>query len=662
MVFLGLVFSIVATFWRQIFSGFEYVIGDGYDGVVENVLVTHWWWVIKGDRIWNEVGYFYPHENTLGYNDSYLLYGIISSVYRLFIDTQFIAVEFAHITVKVIGYLSVYNLSRYLKLSVRWAIFAAILFTVAINTTNMGHAQLLTIGVAPLYYLLLVRSLFEFKFLVYLKYALLAALVYGLMMMNSYYIGYFSTLYLVIFTAITAVLNFKECEVFLKNNLRRIAGLGLFHLLAIIPFLVTYLPKVKETGGHGSQEVEQYMPRILDLINIGEGSLLWSQKIGWLAEVFNFQLRGGEFTHGIGLLLISVVIVFGWRSLGRLSDNKIWRLISTTTCVLVLISVNKNLWMLLYQYLPGTNGLRVVSRINVFLMLPFSLMAAQIFQSFENKAGLYWRILCITLPALVVMEQLNTNTYVHVNVKENMQMLEALPDMSGKCRAFYLTNPIGFKSGNEQIDNIYRANVQAMLISSGTNIPTIIGFSSFNPKGWVSVPPTDLNYQHSIAAYTIRNDVVKDLCELNVSESTVEEKRFIVKEYFNNSFDINFMGENYYLSGFNQHEDWGVWTSAAKAIILLDKNFNKDVNFEIRGLRGFGPNVGKVMRFGCDDEWVEFILKSQPENVGGKLSAQKCINHLEIIAPNTYVPALVFPESKDFRSIGVGLKEIRFII
>ena len=529
-VFYGLVFSIVAIFWRQIFSGFKYVIGDGYDGVVENVLVTHWWWVIKGDRIWNEVGYFYPHENTLGYNDSYLLYGLISSVYRLFIDNQFIAVEFAHITVKIIGYFSVYNLSRYLKLSVRWAIFVAILFTIAINTTNMGHAQLLTIGIAPLYYLLLVRSLFEVKFLVHLKYALLAAFVYGLMMMNSYYIGYFSTLYLVIFAAITVVLNYKECKVFLKNNFKHIAVLGLFHLLAIIPFLITYLPKLKETGGHGSQEVEQYMPKIIDLINIGEGSLLWFQKIGWLAEVFNFQLRGGEFTHGIGLLLISLVILFGWRSLGRSGDNKTWRLIFITTSVLVLISVNKNLWMLLYQYLPGTNGLRVVSRVNIFLMLPFSLMAAQIFQYYENKTGLHRCFLCIILPTLMIIEQLNTNPYVHVNVKENMKMLEELPVVSGKCRAFYLTNPIGFKIGNKQIDDAYRANVQAMLISSRINVPTIIGLSSFNPEGWVSIPPKDLNYQHSIMAYALRNDVVKDLCELNVAESTVELKSFEVKE------------------------------------------------------------------------------------------------------------------------------------
>src|SRR3569623_3343177 len=63
-----------ALFFRQIYSGFTQLFGDEYDGVIESVLISHLFGVLRGAQQWNDVLYFFSTPGTLGYNDGYLVY------------------------------------------------------------------------------------------------------------------------------------------------------------------------------------------------------------------------------------------------------------------------------------------------------------------------------------------------------------------------------------------------------------------------------------------------------------------------------------------------------------------------------------------------------------------------------------------------------------
>jgi hypothetical protein len=74
--------SLYLFFYQQFNSNFAVLFGDPYDGVIEAVLTGHWYKVAGLAHHWNQAFFFYPHEDTLGYNDSYLIYGVLASIFQ----------------------------------------------------------------------------------------------------------------------------------------------------------------------------------------------------------------------------------------------------------------------------------------------------------------------------------------------------------------------------------------------------------------------------------------------------------------------------------------------------------------------------------------------------------------------------------------------------
>jgi hypothetical protein len=69
--------SLYLFFHRQIDTGFANIFGNEYDAVIEATLVSHWHHVLGLTQPWQEPPYFFPNQGVLGYNDGYLLYGLI---------------------------------------------------------------------------------------------------------------------------------------------------------------------------------------------------------------------------------------------------------------------------------------------------------------------------------------------------------------------------------------------------------------------------------------------------------------------------------------------------------------------------------------------------------------------------------------------------------
>ena len=61
----------------------------------------------------------------------------------------------------------------------------------------------------------------------------------------------------------------------------------------------------------------------------------------------------------------------------------------------------------------------------------------------------------------------------------------------------------------------YRSNVDAMLIAEYINLPTINGFSTFNPPDWRFDFPARQDYQARVDAYAAHHDL-KNLCGLDL--------------------------------------------------------------------------------------------------------------------------------------------------
>lgn len=167
VVFIGILVTIT-FFSSQLRVRWELVFGDQFDGLIEFSILQHWYNVFHGIENWRTVGYFYPYQNTLGYNDGYFLYGILYTALRMLNIKMFMASELVNVIIQITGFYSFFYLChRKLKLKFFVCLLTASIFSLgnAIYVQS-NHVQLLSIFFAPVLTILIVnyyQQLFVFR-------------------------------------------------------------------------------------------------------------------------------------------------------------------------------------------------------------------------------------------------------------------------------------------------------------------------------------------------------------------------------------------------------------------------------------------------------------------------------------------------------------------
>ncbi len=142
----------VGVFFRnQIANGFTLLLGDRHDAVIALSIMEHWRNVLAGAAEWSRTAYFHPVPGTLGYNDGYLLFGLVYAAFREAGADPFLGGELTNMAMRAIGFLSMHAACRrVLGLSFGWSLLGAALFTLSNNLfIRASHAQLFSIGFLP---------------------------------------------------------------------------------------------------------------------------------------------------------------------------------------------------------------------------------------------------------------------------------------------------------------------------------------------------------------------------------------------------------------------------------------------------------------------------------------------------------------------------------
>ena len=431
----------------------------------------------------------------------------------------------------LIGFFTFYRLSRYLNITKTSSILASSVFTVFYSTTHTGHAQLLLVGMSPLLMYLAAKSFNNFNKTKFYKYAALSSLTYGAMALTGFYVTYFTTLYLIVFSLIYLCINRRAVEfLFTKQSIKKIIIWSTFAVLSLIPFLVVYLQKLKETGGHPYSEIKKHLPKLQDIVNIGDHSLLWGSSLTELLTGSRFQFSEGELKLGFGLVFFICFIFASLYILIKYTNNiddkkeAKWVAIAISTIILIFSVIDfgiGSLWKNVYSYVPGGKGLRVVSRIYIFLSLPATLVIFKVIDDLLKASGTIHKNISLALVVLFIfIEQINTAPFVALDAKEQFSFLKELPIPPQECKVFYAKNPSGFSFDDPNVDSYYRVNVRAMLVSSFFNIPTIIGVASFAPPDWNFTYDPPGTFDERVLKYAQKHDIHKDLCVLDITNKS----------------------------------------------------------------------------------------------------------------------------------------------
>lgn len=542
--------AMFVAFRDPVLSGFDLGFGDRADGIIEISLLEHWRNVFTGHSAWNTPSYFHPHPGTLGYNDGYFLYGIVYSFWRLWFD-PFLSDTLNAATFKTIGFFASWWLVRR---TFGWqapiALLVAALLTIANGMTlQAAHAQLQTVALLPLAMILAIETvraeLAGQRWRACARASGLALLM-GAWLLTAFYTAWFTIwfggMFALCWLVQTGRWRLAALTGLLRPHLKTLVwGLVAF-ALATVPFLLVYLPKVTETGGHGF--MISYLVSPIDPVNLGSGNLVW----GWIftqldaitpmvfgpdPRVTN-RLFKGEHQTGFTLALFALFIAAAWRTLrGQATTDQAVLARTLTWTVLITWLLTLKLWVIspwiaVHFLVPGASGIRVVVRYQLILILPVLVVTAGAFRfrmiDMIGRKGPF----AAALIAFLLVEQINLTPVAELSRKHQRADLLTIPQPPPGCTVFYAvntrtaetpaTNPSSPIYQRPENEGKYLHNVDSMLLAQLWRVPTLGGYSTFQPRDWVFSDPLKPDYDARVRRY-IDSHRLTGVCRLDVRDA-----------------------------------------------------------------------------------------------------------------------------------------------
>ena len=523
--------SLTIFFRDDLYVGFASVLGDRLDGTIELALLQHWSNVVNGVEAWNAPGFFYPTRDTLGYNDGYLLTGLIFAFLRMLGTGLYMASEGTNALVKLSGFIGFVVFATTVFRCRLWiAALGGVVFTDALNSyAQSGHAQLLTVSFAPILGAILIsmaRAITVQRRREVLAYGAAGAVFLATWLLTAFYIAWFFVLY----TSLVATISLFAFAGYLTefaNAARRCAGpLGLSTVvlvLSLIPFLVVYVPKASETGMHPFGEVFGYLSTPIDILNVGGESPFFRTLQFRLAPLFS---PGSEHIMGITpiLLVVFSVALTGFALRSKTVRTRFAFCMGVSAIVLWCISIrfgHFTVWRLIYDTFPGARGVRVISRVPLLLEWPVVTVATIGLNEFGSWAlRRDWRrgggVAIVAVLLVLIVEQAGSAPQSMVDRSREYAWLRSIPRPPAACRSFFVArNRDADPIFGQRLSNLVGHGISAMLVAEWLRLPTINGFATFVPVGWNLMGIDQPDYLTRVQAYVQSHRLI-GICGLDL--------------------------------------------------------------------------------------------------------------------------------------------------
>lgn len=258
--------------------------------------------------------------------------------------------------------------------------------------------------------------------------------------------------------------------------------------VALLPFLLHSLRATAEVGYREYDEVETFLPRPASWLYFGPDHWLY----GKLADLPLFQdipTRISEHAIGFGFVSTVLAVLGLWDLRGSLLGRILGATAGTLVAMTLLLPGGASIWALVYLVVPGAGAVRAVARVSMALLLPASAGAAALLD------GRRWRTPVLVGCALFSMleQGRSSPTFDRREARDATAALAQRVDRSAE--AFFLSVPAVPPSPNFIDAHPLRVHVDAMMASLEAGVPTLNGYSGWNPPRWpfegASVVPTE---------------------------------------------------------------------------------------------------------------------------------------------------------------------------
>lgn len=566
---VGLVVPVVVwlagamVFFRAVWtSGFRHLMGNDGDTRLIAFLCEHWFRVLHGQESWRSMPFFYPVKGLLGWSDAYMLYEVFYTPLRELGCGPLLALQITQILLSLVGFLGFYYLARRWFPSTNWiALMGALAFTFANNLyVHTASTQLSGVYLVPLILLAATKAWDRATdhgppqrgpaaF-----WGALAGIGFGLLFFSTYYVAAFTALavvvaalWFIVLTALSSGPNRDRSVAAVRSLLHdrpavwpaaAAAVIGL--VVALIPVAVTYLPTRSQIGGVSRSVALVYAVGWRSVGNVGSGNFVWSSFIRAIHP--SAAAPTYESTYAVTPVLVATVVIGGAWLARRVRVNHPAVVLALTTITLTVLPVKlhgQSLWLLV-RLIPGYDAIRAIDRMEIVTGLVATLavmaVAAEVHRLVVpvkgrhrlNSPALRVRPMRATLPTsrqraglalmaavlgLIVLEQYDTNVVAQVNRPAQNRLMAAVHRAPASCRFFYVTDRApGYPFFETQID--------AMLIADKVGVPTINGYTGYNPKGWNLENVYDAGYVAAVYSWEGEKGLGPGACRLDLAGMT----------------------------------------------------------------------------------------------------------------------------------------------
>ncbi|MDI1355526.1 MAG: hypothetical protein PSX36_11435 [bacterium] len=462
--------------------------GDLGDGRFNNYLLEHAHQFFTGEvtTFWN-APYMYPEKKVITYSDNLLGSAPFYSAFRLLGNDRERSFQYWYLLMTLFSFASAYIFLMYLFKNNYSAALGAFVFAFSMALqSQVGHAQTIPRFAIPLTFLAL---LFYFKELRPNYFFLALFLV-----VYQFYCGIYLGLLLFVPFSLFLVLSFYYKRGIYKLKIRnsrwriKMISAAILNGVLLIPIMVPYLERAKETGFYPYQTIVESLPTLVSFFYAHNGSLVW-QFLNSIPVNFPAFWDHQIFPGGIammGMMVFCIIIIFKLRSAkyfqGAEAGTPIFILFFTglITFLFFLRVDHISLYRLIYSF-PGYGSMRALQRIISIELLFFALAVAFVMKLIFKKQRAINALIFLGLLALLISDNyLREGTVHNREVADNKRRVEEVVRKIGQVGA----NAIISYEPDTVIDDCIHYQLDAMLAAQTLGLRTLNGYSATSPQGY----------------------------------------------------------------------------------------------------------------------------------------------------------------------------------
>ena len=587
----------LAIFFRGfLISQFDLIAGNDGDNRLNAAILEHWWAVFHGRASVTSTKFFWPEPDVLGYSDALFLLSIPYMLVRSAGVDQWIAFELALISFKAIGFFSMLWLLRsFFGVSQQVALIGGTLFTISnLYFISTGHGQLMTVALVPFLVCLACAAWRDYggglKRAAYF-YSAAFGLFVALVLFTSFYIGWFVVLTFGVTTisaALVALIRTKSFA-FLRGAAHAlvlrspvIAIALLAFSVAIMPFLTTYLPMLKKTGGRTYQETLPNCSQLVDLFNIGRGNWIWGRPMDALrVELGRTPMIAAETQRGWPPLTLGLVVVGGFlivwqgraaavsRSLRSRKRSAVATVLIASLVTGLALSLKiggRSLWWLIFKFVPGGSAIRVPTRFHLVLNVFVVIIGCIVLDEMRGWRSRVAAVAFWAISLLLIAEQINTEPSHLTRRSDLIAIFSRVGRPPATCSSFFLANPA------RQERPWYVNQIDAMWIAELWDLPTLNGYSGWLPTDW-GLGVFDSSYLGNVRRWALSKHISAGLCGLNLRDGYWSQANVSTMGLYSLGLPIDFRSggnaDPYEVDGWGGAEPAGSWTVGGHSVLLL---------------------------------------------------------------------------------------------